>query len=66
VFWTQLQHTAAPPAVAEWERIATAVGRTGDAVIRGVLELDAALVRLDHEVDGMLEKRRWLVARGRL
>jgi multiple sugar transport system substrate-binding protein len=64
VFWTQLAHVAAPPAVPEWERIATAVGRAGDAVIRGEIEVDAALTGLDHEVDGMLEKRRWLLARG--
>jgi multiple sugar transport system substrate-binding protein len=63
VFWTQLAYLAAPPAVPEWERIATAVGRTGAAVIRGEVEVDAALTRLDREVDAMLEKRRWLRAR---
>jgi multiple sugar transport system substrate-binding protein len=64
VFWTQLAHVVAPPAVPEWERIATAVGRVGAAVIRGEVEVDAALAGLDRDVDGMLEKRRWLLARG--
>jgi multiple sugar transport system substrate-binding protein len=65
VFWTQLAHVAAPPAIPEWERIATAVGRSAAAVVRGDVELDEALARLDHDVDGMLEKRRWLLERGR-
>jgi multiple sugar transport system substrate-binding protein len=64
VFWAQLAHVAAPPAVPEWERIATAVGRSAAAVVRGDVELDEALARLDHDVDGMLEKRRWLLERG--
>jgi multiple sugar transport system substrate-binding protein len=63
VFWAQLAHVAAPPAVPEWERIATAVGRAADAVVRGEVQLDAALARLDHDVDGMLAKRRWMLAR---
>ncbi|HWP67397.1 MAG TPA: extracellular solute-binding protein, partial [Candidatus Limnocylindria bacterium] len=64
VFWAQLAHVVAPPAVPEWERIATAVGRSTAAVVRGEVALDQALVRLDHEVDGILEKRRWLLERG--
>ena len=56
---------AAPPAVPEWERIATAVGRSAAAVVRGEVDLEAALARLDHDVDGMLEKRRWLLDRER-
>jgi multiple sugar transport system substrate-binding protein len=63
VFWAQLAHVAAPPAVPEWERIATAVGRTGAAVVRGDVEVEAALARLDRDVDGMLAKRRWMLAR---
>jgi multiple sugar transport system substrate-binding protein len=63
VFWTQLAHVTAPPPVPEWERIATAVGRTGAAVVRGDVEIDAALADLDDDVDTMLEKRRWMLAR---
>jgi multiple sugar transport system substrate-binding protein len=65
VFWTQLAYLAAPPAVPEWERIATAVGRSAAAVVRGEVDLDAALARLDHDVDGILAKRRWLLERER-
>jgi multiple sugar transport system substrate-binding protein len=48
--------------VPEWERIATAVGRAGDAVVRDAMDVEPALVRLDAEADAILEKRRWLLA----
>jgi len=65
-FWRQLQHVVPVPSVGEWERIADALGRALDRVIRGEQDLDEALGTLDRDVDVMLEKRRWMRARGRL
>jgi multiple sugar transport system substrate-binding protein len=65
-FWRQLQHVVPVPAVAEWEQIADALGRHLDRAIRAETTLDAALAALDRDVDGILEKRRWLLAHGGL
>lgn len=65
-FWQQLGHLVSVPKVAEWERIADALGRHADAAVRGEVTAAAALAALDRDVDAMLEKRRWLLARGRL
>jgi multiple sugar transport system substrate-binding protein len=49
--------------VPEWEEIATRVYEQADRAIRGATSPDSALATLDHLVDKMLEKRRWLAAR---
>jgi multiple sugar transport system substrate-binding protein len=64
-FWRQLQHVEPPPRVAEWERIAAAISRASEAAVRGDREPAAALADLDREVDAILAKRRWLLARQR-
>lgn len=64
-FWEQLGNVRPPPRVPEWERIATSIGRRAEGVIRGEETIDAALESLDAETDRILEKRRWLNARGR-
>ena len=65
-FWTQMQNVRPTPQVAEWERIAQALARHGEAAIRGMESPDQALERLDVEVDALLEKRRWLLDHDRL
>jgi multiple sugar transport system substrate-binding protein len=65
-FWTQLQHLRSPPKIPEWERIASKVTDYAEAAVRGSLSLDEALAALDHDVDQLLEKRRWLLEHGRL
>jgi multiple sugar transport system substrate-binding protein len=65
-FWTQMQRVRPAPQVAEWERIAQAVARHAEAAIRGMESPEQALANLDAEVDALLEKRRWLLAHGRL
>jgi len=65
-FWSQMQRAQPLPQVAEWERIAQALARHSEAAIRGMVSPDRALVELDAEVDALLEKRRWLLAQGRL
>ncbi|CAN5171664.1 sugar ABC transporter substrate-binding protein [soil metagenome] len=62
-FWEQLQRVEPTPKVPEWEQIATAITDTGERVVRGREAVDRALARLDREVDQLLEKRRWLLAR---
>jgi multiple sugar transport system substrate-binding protein len=62
-FLAQLRRVEAPPKVPEWERIATRVAQCAEEVVRGSRDLDAALAALDADVDRMLEKRRWLLAR---
>ncbi len=65
-FWQQLQQARVAPRIAEWERIAQAIARQAEAAARGMRQPDEALEALDREVDALLEKRRWMLARGRL
>jgi len=65
-FWAQLQRLRSTPKIPEWERIASTVVRYTEAAVRGRLTLDEALAALDRDVDAILEKRRWLLQRGRL
>ncbi|GIW45107.1 MAG: sugar ABC transporter substrate-binding protein [Candidatus Binatia bacterium] len=62
-FREQLEHARATPKVPEWERIAALVVQYTELVVRGELAADAALKRLDSEVDRVLDKRRWLLQR---
>ena len=62
-FWVQLQHLRSTPKVPEWERIAEKIGQYAESAIRGEMSADAALGALDRDVDGILEKRRWMLER---
>jgi multiple sugar transport system substrate-binding protein len=64
-FWTQLADAVSVPEIPEWERIAAAIGRTGEAVARGTVAVAPALAALDREVDAILAKRRSLAAEDR-
>jgi multiple sugar transport system substrate-binding protein len=64
-FFVQLQHLRSTPKIPEWERITSAITRRVDQVVRGAITPEAALVALDADVDAILEKRRWLLARER-
>jgi multiple sugar transport system substrate-binding protein len=63
-FRTQLQHVVPTPQIPEWERIATRVAHHLETAVRGDATLDDALAALDHDVDAILAKRRWLRERG--
>jgi multiple sugar transport system substrate-binding protein len=65
-FRDQLEVVGSPPKVAEWEQIATRMALAAEQVVRGAKGLDDALSALDHDVDRMLEKRRWMLDHGRL
>lgn len=62
-FRAQLASLRPTPAVPEWERIAAEIAREAEALVRGEVTLDDAVVRLDDAADAILEKRRWLLAR---
>jgi multiple sugar transport system substrate-binding protein len=61
-FREQLTRISPTPAVPEWELIATDIAAAAERAARGRQTIDAALAELDAEVDGILEKRRWLVS----
>jgi multiple sugar transport system substrate-binding protein len=62
-FRVQLEHLRAPPAVPEWEQIASRIARHAEAAVRGEASPDEALAALDADADRILEKRRWLLER---
>jgi multiple sugar transport system substrate-binding protein len=64
-FFAQLQRIRSTPKIPEWERIAAAITRQLERLVRGDATPDAALAALDAEVDQILEKRRWLLGRER-
>jgi multiple sugar transport system substrate-binding protein len=63
-FRIQLEHVRATPQVPEWERIASRIARHAESAVRGSATPDEALAALDRDADRVLEKRRWLLARG--
>jgi multiple sugar transport system substrate-binding protein len=62
-FRVQLDRVVASPKVPEWELIGTRVMEWSEKAIRGAMPPDSALAALDRDVDRILEKRRWLLAR---
>jgi multiple sugar transport system substrate-binding protein len=63
VFETQLRRTVAQPPVPEWENISLRIQDKAEAMVLAHAPLDSTLRALDRQVDQLLEKRRWLVAR---
>jgi multiple sugar transport system substrate-binding protein len=59
-FRDQLERMVPLPKVPEWEQIATKVFEYGEQAIRGRLSPDSTLAALDRDVNGLLEKRRWM------
>ncbi|HEY8880522.1 MAG TPA: sugar ABC transporter substrate-binding protein [Roseateles sp.] len=62
-FHRQLQRVRAAPAVPEWERIEKEMQLAATRAVHGVTGLDATVRGLDALVDGILEKRRWMLDR---
>jgi len=62
-FWVQLHRVVPLPKVPEAELVATKIYQRAERVIRGGEPVPRALARLDAEVDRILEKRRWILAR---
>ena len=65
-FWRQLQRVVPTPMVPEWEQIATRLQERAEQAVRGTAPPDSVLARLDGDAARILEKRRWLLARGRV
>jgi len=63
-FRRQLEHVRATPQIPEWERIAAKISYHIERMVRGDRDIDGALADLDRDIDGILEKRRWMLARG--
>lgn len=63
-FRNQLERARAVPKVPEWERIATELRLMVERVVHGDISAESALPTLDIHVDRILEKRRWMLARG--
>lgn len=64
-FHEQLERVLPMPAVPEWERIEGEVAVVEERAARGLVGVDAAAAELDARVDRILEKRRWMLDRGR-
>ena len=62
-FYRQLERVRPPPAVPEWERIANEMQLAAARVVGGRDSIDVAVRDLDARVNGILEKRRWMLDR---
>jgi multiple sugar transport system substrate-binding protein len=63
-FRDQLERVKPAPKVPEWERIANELRLVAERVVHGELSVDQAARELDARADMILEKRRWMLARG--
>ena len=63
-FRDQLERVKPTPKVPEWERIADEMRLIAERAARGQWTIDEAVHELDARADRILEKRRWLLARG--
>ena len=64
-FREQLERVRPAPKIPEWERVVNEMQLIAEQVVRGRMDVEQAGRELDRRVDAMLEKRRWLIARGR-
>jgi multiple sugar transport system substrate-binding protein len=62
-FLVQLDRVRPVPRVAEWERIASRLFERAEEAIHGGRSNDSVLGSLDRDVDRILAKRRWVLAR---
>jgi multiple sugar transport system substrate-binding protein len=65
VFGRQLQRARPVPKVPEWERIVTEMQVVAERMVRGEFTPEAAAAEIDRRADRLLEKRRWMLERGR-
>jgi multiple sugar transport system substrate-binding protein len=63
-FRVQLGRAVPTPMIPEWEEVTTKIMDQTEAAVRGGVTMDEALATLDREVDHVLERRRYLLARG--
>ncbi|HEY7943501.1 MAG: sugar ABC transporter substrate-binding protein [Burkholderiales bacterium] len=65
-FREQLERVKPAPKVAEWERIADEMRIVQERAVAGEISVDQAVRELDVRANDILEKRRWMLARGGL
>jgi multiple sugar transport system substrate-binding protein len=63
-FRSQLERVRPTPKIPEWERIATEMQLVAEEMVRSGMTIDAAAAEIDRRADRLLEKRRWMLARG--
>ncbi|TMH08419.1 MAG: extracellular solute-binding protein [Betaproteobacteria bacterium] len=63
-FREQLERVKPAPKVPEWERIANEMRLVTERAAHGELSVEQAARELDARADKILEKRRWMLARG--
>jgi multiple sugar transport system substrate-binding protein len=63
-FRDQLERVKPTPKVPEWERIATEMRLAAERAVHGDWSIDRAAAELDARADRILDKRRYLIARG--
>ena len=62
-FRVQLSRVEPMPRVPEWEQIAQQIAEEMEPAVRGRAPVASSLAKLDADVDRILEKRRWILAR---
>ncbi|HEX6809478.1 MAG TPA: extracellular solute-binding protein, partial [Gemmatimonadaceae bacterium] len=62
-FWVQLHRVRATPKVPEWESITAKIIDQAEESIRGGVAPAKSLSTLDRDVNTILDKRRWIIAR---
>ncbi|HVQ08617.1 MAG TPA: sugar ABC transporter substrate-binding protein [Allosphingosinicella sp.] len=63
-FRDQLERAVPPPAVPEWERIAQQLRIVSERAVAGQLDPIRFRETMDADTDRILERRRWMLARG--
>ena len=61
----QLARARAVPKVPEWERIVTEMQIVAERMVRGEFTVQQAGAEIDRRADRLLEKRRWMIEKGR-
>lgn len=64
-FSAQLERARAVPKVPEWERIVTEMQVVAERMVRGQFSVAEAASEIDRRADRLLEKRRWMMGKGR-
>ena len=64
-FKGQLSRAKAVPKAPEWERVVTEMQIVAERMVRGEFTPETAGVEINRRADRLLEKRRWMLERGR-
>ena len=65
-FYLQLQNVVPTPKIPEWEQIVySKLQQYAEFAARGVITTEEALIKLDEDVNRILEKRRWMTIRNK-